>query len=675
MRVFWPKNCLSSIESSQLADESLLIGWENSPDDIVVVCAVPKVDLDLLEHVLANDILFDGSKNGTRSADDLYCRFGYRKLSVVGTHFTSSAPQNTRMSIGFSVCDGRLCDLGDRRSLMIYYHPPNPNRMQIFTLRESMLYRIGGDDARKLDPYLDYHLVNTRPKDDYLDLCIAQMNCVHELQLLVKSNFTSALGKARQCVVKQQPNGIQQQNQTEKCKMTHVPAMRTRSDTLSDDLIAKAVSYGPVLCALIKLREYIEYFLAFIERTKVGDYSLLALFCTAQQVHLRLNQLCYLPLEYVAISKRHKHGWHWLQPDRNDAYNRFFNHIWLFANDLLYGVYMSILMRNNRALIADWAAYVFNKFMIEQFIRASNWMKSWPAGFKLNAQLGGFIGDITDWTVYSWSIFGNLIFNKPVASLIVEIIALAGFLGGVTLQISLIVDVISLSGFHIYLLYQSMARVYSQVLSVLGSLFRLFRGLKYNMLRNRVDHGNYDIHQLFLGTILFTVSVFLLPTVFAYYIMFTAASLAIFATVVMLCIMLAFLNHFPLFPLLLRIKSPGRVPTGVYFTSFDEIVDTNEGKMHATSLWLNSKPMRLSEIFMQYTTTMNRFTRHTFNLAKIFGLLTGKSLQFQQAELYASLYSVLPRDRGSVEKMENELRSYIAATGESESAVDISLST
>lgn len=624
-----------------------------------MVCAIPMTDINLVSHVLDNDILFDGN-SGTRSAGDLYRRFGYRKLSVVGTYYPPSSSEGRLSRIG--LCNG--CDLEDESSLIIYFHPPNPNRMQIFTLRESMLYRIGGDDTREFAPYLEYHLANTKPKDSSLDLCVAQMNCVYELQVVVRTNLSSALEKARLSLMEQQSYNTQH-NQAKSCVIIRTPTLRSRSDTLSDDLIAKAVSYGPILCALIKLREYIEYFLAFLERAKVGKYSLLALFCTAQQVHLRLNQLCYLPLEYVAISKRHKHGWHWLQPDRNDAYNRFFNHIWLFANDLLYGVYMSILLRNNRAVIADWAAYVFNEFMIEQLIRASDWMKSWPAGFKLNAQLGGFIGDITDWTVYSWSLFGNLMFNKPVTNFVVEIIALAGFIGGVTLQVSLVVDVISLSGFHIYLLYQSMARVYSQLLSVLSSLFRLFRGLKYNMLRNRVDHGNYDIHQLFLGTILFTVSVFLLPTIFAYYIMFTAASLVIFATVVLLCIILAFLNHFPLFPLLLRIKSPGRVPTGIYFTSVIEVMDTGKGKKHATSLCLNSKPMRLSEIFMQYTNTMNRFAKHTFNFEKIFGLLTGRSLQFQQAELYASLYSVLPRNRGSVEEMENELRSYIAATGDS----------
>uniref|UniRef100_A0A914WY14 Uncharacterized protein n=1 Tax=Plectus sambesii TaxID=2011161 RepID=A0A914WY14_9BILA len=56
----------------------------------------------------------------------------------------------------------------------------------------------------------------------------------------------------------------------------------------------------------------------------------------------------------------------------------------------------------------------------------------------------------------------------------------------------------------------------------LVSLWRLFRGKKHNPLRNRVDSAQFDSQQLFLGTLLFTVLLFLLPTVLVYFAVFSA---------------------------------------------------------------------------------------------------------------------------------------------------------
>ena len=55
----------------------------------------------------------------------------------------------------------------------------------------------------------------------------------------------------------------------------------------------------------------------------------------------------------------------------------------------------------------------------------------------------------------------------------------------------------------------------------MGSLWRLFRGKKWNVLRQRVDSAAYDADQLFVGTLLFTVLLFLLPTTGLYYVVFT----------------------------------------------------------------------------------------------------------------------------------------------------------
>jgi phosphatidylinositol glycan class Q protein len=84
------------------------------------------------------------------------------------------------------------------------------------------------------------------------------------------------------------------------------------------------------------------------------------------------------------------------------------------------------------------------------------------------------------------------------------------------------------------------ALVYRWEMSSLYSLWNLFRGeislgdpanaqcsgrvsppgKRWNALRDRVDSYDYELDQLFLGTLLFTISLFLLPTVSTYYLFF-----------------------------------------------------------------------------------------------------------------------------------------------------------
>lgn len=61
----------------------------------------------------------------------------------------------------------------------------------------------------------------------------------------------------------------------------------------------------------------------------------------------------------------------------------------------------------------------------------------------------------------------------------------------------------------------------------LCALWRLFLGRKYNPLRNRVDSCHYSHRQLFVGTLAFTILLFLLPTTTLYYAVFATVSILI----------------------------------------------------------------------------------------------------------------------------------------------------
>jgi phosphatidylinositol glycan class Q protein len=148
---------------------------------------------------------------------------------------------------------------------------------------------------------------------------------------------------------------------------------------------------------------------------------------------------------------------------------------------------------------------------------------------------------------------------RPYLPALVRVIGFSAF-AGATMPISLFSDILSLLTLHIYSFYIASARIFHWQLTIIISLFHLFRGKKRNILRNRIDSCDYDLDQLLLGTILFTLQFFLLPTVFVFYLTFASARVGVIALKAGLEIGLACLNHFPLFAVMLRLKDSRRLP-------------------------------------------------------------------------------------------------------------------
>jgi phosphatidylinositol glycan class Q protein len=74
-----------------------------------------------------------------------------------------------------------------------------------------------------------------------------------------------------------------------------------------------------------------------------------------------------------------------------------------------------------------------------------------------------------------------------------------------------------------------MFRLFNWQIRLLIILFRLFCGKKQNPLRNnRLDSHLCDIDQLFIVTLTFTILLFLLPSIFMYYAVFTSVRKTLF---------------------------------------------------------------------------------------------------------------------------------------------------
>ncbi|KIK55662.1 hypothetical protein GYMLUDRAFT_230709 [Collybiopsis luxurians FD-317 M1] len=297
-------------------------------------------------------------------------------------------------------------------------------------------------------------------------------------------------------------------------------------------------------------------------------------------------------------------------------YTSFFNTVWLILNDITIGYAFGNFLCENHIVLARLARGVVEETLISLPQTALRWLDSWPAGLKLNTELsrfysGTFVDLVDVWEgVLRHFVFPHLSNTIYIFGFISSYGALIGGLGGMTMSIALLYDMFVVFTLHIYVCYAITGFVYERVLWGMGSLWRLFRGKRINVLRNRTDSWEYDIDQLLFGTILFTLLAFLFPTVLAYYALFALLRLSTILIQASLEMLLAFMNHFPLFVLVLRVKDAWRLPAGVYFDF----------------VGVENQPVTLGRIFFQYTRLWTRLASHYNPLRLLKSVLWGRFL-------------------------------------------------
>jgi hypothetical protein len=110
-------------------------------------------------------------------------------------------------------------------------------------------------------------------------------------------------------------------------------------------------------------------------------------------------------------------------------------------------------------------------------------------------------------------------------------------------------------------------------------LWRLFRGKKYNVLRRRVDTCVYDTNQLLLGTLLFTVVVFLFPTTLVYFVFFTVAASLVELLLLGVWLTMVLLNACPFYTLYLWCtRRELSLPSAIRFELIGSDIATKEAE-------------------------------------------------------------------------------------------------
>ncbi|KAI0753342.1 N-acetylglucosaminyl transferase component-domain-containing protein [Daedaleopsis nitida] len=344
------------------------------------------------------------------------------------------------------------------------------------------------------------------------------------------------------------------------------------------------------------------------QSTIQASYTLARMFSTAaEQFDVRYEQGVY-------VSREVAHVYHGKARTVQSIskYIKFHNCVWLVLNDVIIGVAFGSFLCENQQFFARYLHHGLQTYLVDGLQCTLVWLNNWPAGLKLNTELSQFychslVGGVSAW---GWIL-------KHAAPHFPALIWLIGAMGccGMTMIVSLLSDALTLLTAHLYVCYYVSATIFSHQLSLAGSLWNLFRGKRYNVLRNRIDRWDYDLDQLLLGTILFTLLAFLYPTTLTYYALFATARLVVIVCHAVFDTVTALLNHFPLFALLLRIKDPLRLPGGVCVK-----------RSRTGFLTLASQPAPLSSIFRHYAHLVGRLATHYHPLRMLRQLASGKIL-------------------------------------------------
>uniref|UniRef100_A0A0E0L0M4 Phosphatidylinositol N-acetylglucosaminyltransferase subunit Q n=1 Tax=Oryza punctata TaxID=4537 RepID=A0A0E0L0M4_ORYPU len=231
--------------------------------------------------------------------------------------------------------------------------------------------------------------------------------------------------------------------------------------------------------------------------------------------------------------------------------------------DLLMGLFLGVVLLLKTEIICSWT-FALVHYMTDSVLRSGCvWLMGVPAGFKLNTELAELLGMISlnAIQIYStlWSIVGGFLRN------IIWGIAFSGILLGLTVPVSFFIDVIQLATLHITLLQWLISLIYSRQIQTVASLWRLFRGRKWNPLRQRLDSYDYTVEQHVVGSLLFTPVLVLLPTTSIFYIFFSILSTAIICICILLEITVSIIHSTPYAELIMWVARRQRFPTGLFF--------------------------------------------------------------------------------------------------------------
>jgi len=639
-QVYWPSDLVRP--EKYIGQNAIIIG-HNLNDKVFV--AVTTIRFKQITELVGKGILLRSGNDGDRYKLNIkYTSQGLSIIGIIGEY------QQWWDDVLFQMNqDLTSCSDGSR---MILYDPPNPTMMQFYSIDPICISLPEKTRSGMRLKHPSVELIKQHSND-------IRKDSSQDSQFEESIAFMNSCWTGRKELLNQFPaleRNWQSYNQW-RVIMSKILEILLFIFTIFLKLPFKPMKFI-TLCIVVGLRHVALIFNGILNhKISPNCPSLIELSATAQQIDLRLQQFCYSPIQYIRTTR--KIDWNVtdltqmqspvensLPIEQYPEYIRFYNTLWLVINDVTLGITIgAFLIDNQYLLIHFFKSVIVSKILHGDLKKISMWLMNSPGGIKLNNELSMFFSELFTWMIEFWktSLIDVVL---PNLSTVFYILAFSSTFGA-TLTIAIFSDFLSIITFHIYCFYFASARIFNWQLGILTSLFHLFCGQKKNILRNRIDSNDYDLDQLLLGTLLFTVLIFLLPTVFAFYLTFTIARISILVIIGSLELIMSCLNHFPIFLILLRLKDYRRTPGGIEFI--------NEGNY----LRIKSKPLVISEMFKPFANVLGKLKSSYFSIKTLKKILTGYPINVQRNKFYKMLYSALPSKAMKTSELWSEIQECI----------------
>ncbi|XP_063200148.1 phosphatidylinositol N-acetylglucosaminyltransferase subunit Q-like [Chroicocephalus ridibundus] len=252
---------------------------------------------------------------------------------------------------------------------------------------------------------------------------------------------------------------------------------------------------------------------------------------------------------------------------------------------------MSWLYQKNRIGHLDDTLIPVADHVAEELQDLLQWLMGAPAGLKTNPALDQVLGRFFLYHIHLWISYIHLM--SPFIEMILWYVGLSACLG-LTLALCILSDIIALLTFHIYCFYAYRARLYCFKIYGLSSLWCLFCGKKWNVLQRQVDSCFYDLDQLFIGTLLFTILLFLLPTTALHCLVFTLLRLLVVIMQGLIHLLIDLIDSLPLYSVILRLCRSYRLAASVKF----RVLEQQDGKPLRLLMQIN--PLSYGSVVQTY---------------------------------------------------------------------------
>jgi phosphatidylinositol glycan class Q protein len=422
IRVFWPS------DAPKDSAPGVLVGFRNSKSDVFVVAVLQEVELRQVENALLVGTLL---RHSPHDIQELLQRCGHSSLRVLGYVNPKSPVDQSGADLitvhtepSFRFPRPRYPHEPLMAMQVIVYDRPHPTRMQYLSLKPITLalgdktrvaeWDVAFEELEKAEEKerkrkahlvekLKLHTVIAHPrtqKELALPMLIEQVNCSHELNALLQKNI-GMIGRRMKRALSVSERVVESANDLwDYIWLVLHYAFRVWIWPIAAQLFIFGLITHRIMGEAVL--QVLHWRPGSSDSPALKDIS-----ATAQQIDIRLQQSCYWPIQYLTLRRR-KVNWESIT-NSHPEYIRFYNSLWLVANDVIMGIAVGTFIIENASFVAAQVDTIFSTWSVDGLRRMISWLMGWPGGLKLNTELAAFLGDLFLWVIDYWA--GTSIFK------------------------------------------------------------------------------------------------------------------------------------------------------------------------------------------------------------------------------------------------------------------------